>query len=494
MQAQWQSTRPEKYPQLPAAWSASVLATPFGDSIAPRQSVPQLAVAKVESATVGFRSWMRVKLYLTQDLLFFDFLFVSVYDPNAPFSFRSRWYWIDSGVSGQVNNVYGPFETTVRVPHPLFLKENHAIWGNSYPLMCTRKNPKGIPCDHWVIASPGAQADHGSWYSVLKNTGHVARIFTMDSNNPMMLPFLGAFYMANFASFKAGVSAETEKLVEMVKQGHAVGREDYWNPMVSQQDVLRAFAFPLAKDACTLADIRKVLPGFSLGPKPGTPLPQWSKKLYIEGWAVALDLIPYRVRVCYDATQLPRRKQQSVFIGFGENPGAASYFKRTDTCLSHLGTDTPFYQWSDGAGWGDQPKYCLPPPPPPFNVPAPYPDWLARSGAMFKGRIEGNPDFGLARGESLNIVSAENPGANGQLGTFWAWFFQNQDGMIFAEGNYMNSLSHTLQLLDYTVFQRNAPVAASDFSDPCSGLQKQPPKRNPPAVGHFMHPGRKRRL
>jgi hypothetical protein len=58
----------------------------------------------------------------------------------------------------------------------------------------------------------------------------------------------------------------------------------------------------------------------------------------------------------------------------------------------------------------------------------------------------------------------------------------------------MNSLSHTLQLLDYTVFQRNAPVAASDFSDPCSGLQKQPPKRNPPAVGHFMHPGRKRRL
>ena len=140
MQSHWISNRPARLPKLPDAWSASVLATPFGDSIAPQNT--QLAVARVESATSGYESWMRVSIYLSHDLRFFDFLFISVDNPQEPF--KAEWYWIDSSVDGRVKKIHGPFKTTLRVPTPQFLKENEASWGNRYPLMCTDRNPRNL--------------------------------------------------------------------------------------------------------------------------------------------------------------------------------------------------------------------------------------------------------------------------------------------------------------------------------------------------------------
>jgi hypothetical protein len=52
----------------------------------------------------------------------------------------------------------------------------------------------------------------------------------------------------------------------------------------------------------------------------------------------------------------------------------------------------------------------------------------------------------------------------------------------------MNSLSHTLQLLDYTLFERDAPIVESDFSDPCMGLQPPSPAPVGTVPGHFTHP------
>lgn len=484
MQLHWLSNRPAALPKLPIAWSASVLGTPFGDSIAPHKNYSQLAVARVESATVGDESWMRVRLYLTRDLQYFDFLFVSVNNPNR--RFESKWYWIDSSLYGTVKKIYGPFRTCLRVPGPQFLADNHAIWGNRYPLMCTARNPRGIDCNHWVVPTPGTQADHGSWYSVRRDTGYLFRVFTMDSNNPMMLPFLGAYYMANFESFEKGVSKESKKLFESVRAGAAAERREYWNPMVTQQDVHRAFAFPIAFANCTSKDIERVLPGFTAVPS-GTPLPRWSNKLYIEAWALALDLIAYRVRVCYRFTGDNRRKQQAIFIGWGENPGAGSYFKRTDTCLNTGGTDMPFYVWDDAAGWGDQ-KYCLPCEP---GIGPPVPDWPAADHAVFMGQIKGNPNFGLKHGQVLNIISAKKPDAFGVLGLFWAWFVDNKEGMLFCEGNFMNPLSHTLQLLDYTLFLRDAPIVDSDFSDPCICAQSRPGGPVVKVSGHFRHARKK---
>jgi hypothetical protein len=487
VQSHWLSDRPATVPELPVAWSASVLATPFGDSIAPQSSYSQLAVARVESATVGFESWMRVKLYLTQDLQLFDFLFISLNDPNDPMRFKSEWYWIDSSMSGGEEKIYGPFKTTLRVPGPQFLTENQAVWGNCYPLMCTDTNREGIDCDHWMIPSPGAQADHGSWYSVRRDTKYISRVFTMDSTNPMMLPFVGAYFMANFASFQPQVSEDSKELVAAAKAGRTVKEPEYWNPLVTQQDVFRAFEFPLASTKCTVKDIQNALPGFNAAPPTQTPLPTWSKKLYIEAWALAVDVIPYRMRVCYHFAGDERSRQQSIFIGWGENPGSGSYFKRTDTCLNPSGTDMPFYEWNDASGWGN-PKYCLPPLP---GIPPPVPDWLARDQAVLMGQIGGNPDFGLEEKQVLNIFAGKNPGDFGAMGTFWVWFLENDVGMLFCEGNFMNSLSHTLQILDYTLFERDAPIDDSDFSDPCMGMQPTSRGAIARVPGHFTHPRRK---
>ena len=480
MQSHWLSNRQAAPPELPDAWSASVLATPFGDSIAPQRQ--QLAVAKVESATLGSESWMRVSLYLSRDLRYFDFIFISSNDPS---NFKSEWYWIDSSVSGRIDKIHGPFKTALRVPTPQFLKQNQATWGNRYPLMCTDTKPEGIDCDHWVIATPGPQADHGSWYSVLRNSGQIFRVLTMDSTNPVMLPFVGAYYMVNFASFEKGVTGKSKELLEAIKSGRAVSEPGYWNPLVTQQDVMRAFESPIASAECTLEDIQEVLPGFTAWPRPEPPFPNWSDRLYIEGWALALDLIPYRLRSCYNFTGDDQSKQQSIFIGWGQKPGAGSYFKRTDTCLNSSGTDMPYYEWNDASDWGDQ-EFCLPPLP---GVGPPFPDWPARNNPAIMGQITGNPDFGLGKNQVLNIIASEKTGDFGALATFWVWFLENNVGMLFCEGNFMNSLSHTLQLLDYTLFQRDAPVVESDFSDPCLGLPPPSPPPGPVAnvCGHFTH-------
>jgi hypothetical protein len=150
----------------------------------------------------------------------------------------------------------------------------------------------------------------------------------------------------------------------------------------------------------------------------------------------------------------------------------------------------PFFQWNDASGWGQQ-QYCLPhPSDPDANVGPPYPDWLSRDGAAFMGQITGNPNFGLMKGQVLNLISGKSPGTNGQLGIFWVWFVDNKEGMLFSKGNFMNSLSHTLQLLDYTLFLRNAPIVESDFSDPCTCIKVRPRRPVASVSGHFTHPRR----
>ncbi|HEY1648917.1 MAG TPA: hypothetical protein VGF96_13125 [Terracidiphilus sp.] len=488
MQSYWLSNRPATLPEMPDAWSASVLATPFGDSIAPQESYSQLAVGRVESATVGHESWMRIRLYLTRDLRYLDFLFLSVNDPQDPYNFQSEWYWIDSSVSGRVEKIHGPFGTTLQVPAPRFLEDNRAVWGNRYPLMCTDRNPRGIDCDHWVIPTAGTQTDHGSWYSVRRDTGQIFRVFTFDTNNPMMLPFLGAYYLVNFASFQKGVSRESKKLLKNVKAGRAVNHPAYWNPLVTQQDVQRAFKFPIASAKCTIEDIQKVLPGFTAEASPKTPLPTWSNKLYIEGWTLGLDLIPWYTRVCYNWTGDKHSKEQAAFVGLGQGPGDGSYLKRMDTCLNTYRTDMPCFEW-DAPSESWRLKCCLPPL---RRVGLPYPDWLARDNAAVMGQITGNPNFGLQPDQVLSLIAAEMPGPSGELSIFWVWFLDNGVGMLFSEAKYLNSLSNLPQLIDYTLFFRNAPITDQDFSNPCNLVESKPAggaAKAPKIPGHLTRLG-----
>src|SRR6266700_8244538 len=74
---QWKDSKPTAPPTLPSTWSASFLLSPFGDSISPLANFSQIAIGTIEYSYTDAFSGMRVRLYNTQDLLHFDFLFVS---------------------------------------------------------------------------------------------------------------------------------------------------------------------------------------------------------------------------------------------------------------------------------------------------------------------------------------------------------------------------------------------------------------------------------
>ena len=134
-----------------------------------------------------------------------------------------------------------------------------AIWGNSYPLLCTDTNKEGIACDHWLLPSPGPPG-RGIWFTFRRNTGQLFRILMVDSTNPLMLPIIGSYFMAHLPDFADGVSPRAKSLMQSIKNAQP---RDYWNPMVTQQDVQRAMAYPLASAPCTPDDIDAVISGFS---------------------------------------------------------------------------------------------------------------------------------------------------------------------------------------------------------------------------------------
>jgi hypothetical protein len=448
-----------------------VLLSPFGDSVSPLSNGSQLLVGSIECSSGATQNWMRVALYLTQDQRFCEFVFVTA-DPNAVTEER-HWYWIAASADGIVGNIYGPFPTTLRVPDASIFA--NAIWGNSYPLMCTDTNKEGIACDHWLLPSPGPPG-HGTWCTFTRNTGQLFRILMVDSTNPLMLPIVGSYFMTNVPGFANGVSRRAESLMQSIKKAKP---RDYWNPMVTQQDVQRAMAYPLASAPCTPNDIDAVISGFS-AVRSGAGLPSWSDNTYVEGWSIGADFVPYFTRICYLWTDDDASKQQTVFIGVGARSNESPYSTRSDTCLNTNGTVQPFYEWqSETNVWAF--RACIEPAPP---VGLPHPDWLARDGAVIMGKIRGNPQFGLEADQTLNLIAAQAPRGGGELAIFWVWFLENGTGMLFTEGNYINPLSHNLQLIDYNLFMRNAGLTQEHFSNPC-GWPGQAMADISTAHGHF---------
>jgi hypothetical protein len=300
-----QLKRPASPPKLRAAWTATVLLSPFGDSVSPLPNGSQLVVRNIESSSTSSERWMRVRLYLTQDNRYFEFVFMTV-RPDDRHEER-HWYWIDSSPKGSIANIYGPFPTTLRVPSPGFFAE--AIWGNAYPLMCTDTNQQGIDCDHWLMKSPGPPG-RGSWYSFRRDTGKLFRILMIDSTNPLMVPIIGSYFIANLPTFGGRVSDEAKSLIKSIKKGDAQARPEYWNPMATQQDIQRAMAFPLASASCDLSDVAAVIPGFAAATA-DEPLPRWSDNTYAHGWSISAEFVPYLrgFAISGQATMLASNKQ-----------------------------------------------------------------------------------------------------------------------------------------------------------------------------------------
>jgi hypothetical protein len=462
VQSEREANKPDSVPDLPESWTAKVLLSPFGDANSSLKNYSQLVVGSIEYCWAATEHWMRTRLYLTQDQTYFDFVFISQFHKAT----TCEWYWIDSTPTGVVNNIYGPLPTGLQIPSPTFFSDmaqagnqDALRWGNRYPLMCTDTKPEGIDCDHWI----GGR----TWYSFRRDTGKLFRILTMDSSNPQAVPILGSYYLANIPTFRpGGLSDSSHELIGKIRKGAVEGvscgvtRDP--NLMITQEDIHRAMACPLASESCTLGDIQEVLPGFSV-PKPdGVELPTWPKQLYIEGWTLANDAVPYRTRVCYLWTEEDtNRKQQTVLIGQPTDgppdparPSSNAYLGRSDACLSATGTGLANYQ-STREKWEWNSNQSGP------GIGVPYPDWVARDNGVVMGQIVGSRDFGLASGETLNLI-AVNAGP-GDI--FWVWFLRNGVGMMFSEATFNNSFGH-LEVIDYDLFVRDADVKQDDFSGP----------------------------
>lgn len=445
--------KPSQPPILPEQWRAQFLLTPFGDMQPPMENYDQLVVADV-TYKYGANPWMRVSLYLTEDLRYFDFGFLD-----------GQWYWLVSTPGGPVTGQYGPFKTPLEIPAPDFVGATKGRYGNTWPIM-------GRECDGWVIPT---DTDHGSWYSFRTDTGDLSRIFTFDTDNPVKVPILGSYYLANVAAF-AAQEPDEDLPAQLRSLAATEPPAAVTNPMVSQEDIQRALAAPLASAPCTLAQIQALIPG--LVPAPGGTLPVWSDQTFIRGWTLGTDFIPYETRVYY---WYSFGQQQSSFIGLGLKPGNGNYNEMQRTCLySFAGepsrdyTDIPQYAFANGE-W--KPQCCdgkIP------GIGVPRPDWVAAANGQIAASITGNPAFGCQPGETLNLIRCPFQRGPNEEALFWVWFTAEQVGVLFTEANFLKSTDHSLQLIDYEEFEREASwITAADFDDPCPQLPACPPSAAP---------------
>jgi hypothetical protein len=443
--------QPSAAPTLPVRWRAQLLLTPFGDMQPPMAHYDQLVVADVTYDYSG-TPWMRVSLYLIEDLRYFDFMFND-----------GKWYWLISTPGGRIEGYYGPFETPLKIPVPDFIGAMGGRYGNTWEIM-------GTACDGWVIPT---DQEHGSWYSFRTDTGNLSRIFTFDTDNPASIPILGSYYLANVAAFAA--QASSEDLQAYVQSTTAMeASATFANPMVTQQDVQRALAAPLSCAPCSVQQIQALIPG--LVPTPGGTLPVWSDKTYITGWTIGTDFIPYNTYVYYWYSY---GHQQSTFYGLGLQPGKGTYDDAQCTCLySFAGepskdyTDIPQYKFTGGQ-W--TPLCCEEPIP---GLGVPRPDWVAAVNGEIAASITGNPAFGCKPGETLNLIRCPFQRGPDEQALFWVWFTASQLGVLFTEANFVKSTDHSLQLIDYTLFERNASwINSSNFNDPCPKLPRCPSSR-----------------
>ena len=454
-----EAAQPAAAPTLPSQWRAPVLLTPFGDMQPPMERYDQLVVADV--AYNDSERWMRVSLYLIEDQQYFDFLFED-----------GQWYWLISTPGGPVVGYYGPFTAPLTVPATNFIAAGGGRFGNLYEIM-------GNPCQNWVIPTDDI---HGTWYSFSTVNGALTRIFTFDNDNPVGIPILGSSYLANFADFVVGpVNDAAHAYVHSHEATPAP--PGYENEMLTQEDVQRALAEPLASAPCTLQQIQALIPG--LVPTPvGVTLPEWTDQTFIRGWTIGDDFIPYYTLVYY---WYSRGNQQTRFIGLGLTPGQGDYSDMQSTCLysfhddpSKDYTDMPQYEFTGGQ-W--QPQCCdgkIP------GVGVPRPDFVSATGGQVAAMIVANPAFGLNEGQALNLIRCPFQRGPGEEALFWVWFTADQTGVLFTEANFVRSTDHSLQLIDYSYFERDATwITPDDFTDPCPSLKPCPttPAAQAPPTG-----------
>ena len=236
--------------------------------------------------------------------------------------------------------------------------------------------------------------------------------------------------------------------------------------IVSQRDIQAAMANPLFVAPCTMAQIKAVIPGIDYAATQ-PPLPAWTDKTFIQGWTIGCDPIPYWTQVWYWWSY---RRQRTSFVGYGVENGTGTYRNRIDNVLyQNFFTSPVYYEVNENEWLPSCPIPCYP------GVGVPRPDFVAADSGVVKGTITGNADFGLAPAQTMLMIDAELPrGPNKQgidvTSVFWFWFTDDQKGVLFSEGNFIDTVvDHDLQVIDYEYFEQNASdqVNENSFADPC---------------------------
>ncbi len=445
-------------PALPNAWTANVLLTPYGQYQPAMKNYSQLVVAKILYASGDGQRVMSVGMYLPEDGTYIEWLFSTVGD-------QTKWVWMKAPPGEPSQGAYGPFATTLVVPAPDILVKAGAGYTGRWPLF-------GQKAAHFLALTSETQGQkYGSWYGFNTDTGNLMRVINIPADNAMRLPILGAYFMANIVGFQpladAGdLLARAKALLDPAAGAAEAGPADYVNPLLTQDDIGDAIANPLWSAPCSLAQIRELIPGYT--PLPNWPLPEWSETVKITGYTLGMNTIPFYTEVYYSD---PMQRQRSEFVGWGPTPGQESYDYRQDTVLYANHFNDVQYQFKD-LRW--QKLTCQRVP----GIGYPRRNFPARMGAVVKGSISGNAEFGLVSGQSLYMTLAEmprpaaKPGDKSYVSAFWDWWREDQSGVIFTESEISTPPQHDLSVIDYVTFERDAKVGPDDFSDPCQSVPR----------------------
>jgi hypothetical protein len=436
-------------PILPLDWNATFILSPFGDATPRMNNYDQLVIADVTCFNDFIAgNGMRVSLYLLEELQYFDFAFSG-----------GQWYWLESQPGQEPTNYAGPFPTSLQPLNVGLLAQ--AVYGGQWAVA-------GTLTDGWVVPTQNVQPQHGNWYSLRSEDRILWRVLNVDSNNPLNVPILGAYFMANVSNYTPlPAYLLPPPFVKMLREGKGRAVAGAQSPLVTQRDIQSAMANPIFSASCTLQQIQALVPGITPLPTPMPPLPAWTDQVYIRGWTLGGDYFPYYTQVWYDYT-IPC--QRSEFIGFGNNVGQNTYNDRQDTVLYANYTNNPVYQWQGPPISAWQFNCCNPQL---QGVGVPVPNFLQAANGTIKATITGNPSFGLAADETLLITRAtmpRDPDPDPILSVFWLWFTADSTGVFFSECNYVDPLDHELFTIDYDYFERNASnrINSSTFGDPCA--------------------------
>jgi len=426
-----------KVPSLPTIWTAPMLLTPFGGINSNLMiTSDQLVVANLtyDSSRLTER-YMRVGVYLLEDLYYYDFLFKTSAD-------HTEWWWLISDPNdpnGLPTESFGPFSTTAVVPAPDFLIANafsHAgtwnVLGASRDAFSSRKKAKA-----------------GTWYWFDPSRGDPARIMNVDPRNDFKIAMLGAYYFADFARVARLESSNLEDVYQRCSKRTPLRSP---SPMVKLADILAALAAPPtgSQIQCTPTQIQALIPGIS---RPGAILPpSWTNRVNSECYMIGQDIKPYYCQVWYDSNY---GCQVTVFV---QHDNTGSYTQRFDFILpSGIVGPAVRYSWNVSQ-W--VPVCCVPGG---GLKPMPVRDFVAQGHGECRAVIKQNPQFG-----TVSIWSVELPRGN-RSSNFWYWFNEQQQGIIFSLAP-----APKLTLIDYQTFIQNGPIDACVFDDPCPDLPACP--------------------